>query len=316
MTFALAVIVPTLDEVEHLGRLLGQLDAQRDVDLEVVVADGGSTDSTVDVAREGGATIVSAARGRGAQMNAGRAAADSPWLLFLHADVRITDPDLLGRSLRELQRTIAERGDDRVAGHFCLGFYDTPAHHRIRYRFLETKTALNRPLTINGDQGLLIAARYFEELGGFDESMPFLEDQRIAREIRESGEWITLPGRIETSARRFESEGFARRYFVMATIMAAWMSGAEEFFELAPNLYVEQRQTRRLDLRPVFGAIIETNRRLGVRRSAAVWGRVFRALTANAWQLALAADVLLDSTAANEELLCLELYDRLVEACR
>ena len=58
----------------------------RERGVEVIVVDGGSRDDTVDYARPLADKVLSAPRGRAAQMNAGAAAASGDVLLFLHAD--------------------------------------------------------------------------------------------------------------------------------------------------------------------------------------------------------------------------------------
>ena len=53
------------------------------------MVDGGSDDGTADIAGALGARVMSAPRGRGAQLAAGVAAARGEWLLLLHADTRL-----------------------------------------------------------------------------------------------------------------------------------------------------------------------------------------------------------------------------------
>lgn len=288
----ISVIVPTLNERDALPALLDALRAQQGIDLECVVADGGSDDGTVELARTRGTTVIACSRGRGWQMNAGARTASGEWLLFLHADSGIEDPGLLGRALAALQNEVS--GETVVAGHFALRFARSDAGHDRFFRFLEAKSASNRPSTINGDQGLLIARRHFDRLGGFDESLPMFEDQRIAARIFACGRWVLLPGQLVTSARRFEAEGHAARHTLMAIMMGAHAAGLHEFFREVPQLYVAQRESRQLQLTPFRRALREilTRRRPGEMLDA-LWqcGRLVRE---NAWQLALLRDLARD----------------------
>ena len=79
----LSVIVPTLNEAENLSSLLNDLKKQRNISLEIIVGDGGSSDATKSVADACGVTVVSAERGRGTQMNAAAGQAAGDYLLFL-----------------------------------------------------------------------------------------------------------------------------------------------------------------------------------------------------------------------------------------
>lgn len=276
----LSVIIPALNEAEHLPGLLESLRAQSGVDLEIVVADGGSSDATVACARAAGATVVRSARGRGLQMNAGAAASRGERLLFLHADTRLDSPTLLRDAVGALTGT----DDDACAGHFPLRFLRTQPGHDLLYRYLEGKTRLNRPYTINGDQGLLISRRYFNRLGGYDTRLPFLEDQRLSARIFATGRWLVLPGALTTSARRFESEGHRERLAVMALMMGAHAVGLDDFFTRAPDVYRAQAETARLQIAAFAGLIRQLIREQGW----AGWRTLYRGgrfVRENAWQV-------------------------------
>ena len=306
----LSVIVPALDEAKVLPGLLADLRGQQGVRLEVLVADGGSSDATATLAVAAGARVVDAPRGRGAQMNAAARLARAPTLLFLHADSRLPDPHLLAGALRALDT--AGREGVPVAGHFPLCFDRRTDRNRLGYRYLEEKSGLNREQTINGDQGLLLCARFFARLGGFDERLPFLEDQRIAARIRGCGRWLTLPGRLHTSARRFEAEGFLRRYLLMGLIMAMHSLGREEFFAQAPQVYRVQRQTGRLLLTPYFRLLRSLARHhWGLRTTGTTLLRLGGYLRANLWQLFFFVDVLLRPLLGPGRSPLLGLHDRL-----
>ena len=92
----LSIVIPTLDAAGDLGRCLGAVTSaaasEKGVELEVIVADGGSRDGTVDAGQALGAKVISSPLGRSVQLAAGARAASGNWLLFLHADT-ILDPD-------------------------------------------------------------------------------------------------------------------------------------------------------------------------------------------------------------------------------
>ena len=284
----LSVVIPTLNEAQALPALLDDLRRQQDIALQIVVADGGSSDGTPELAGKAGATVIAAPRGRAAQMNAGARAATAGTVLFLHADSRLEHP----RQLREALDALTTAGP-RVAGHWPLRFARTQPGNELFYRYMEEKSALNRGGTINGDQGLLLSAAYFRELGRFDERLPFLEDQRIAANVFASGHWITLPGTLTTSARRFESEGPRRRYTLMALIMGLHAASADEYFARAHEVYATQDATGRLRLGPHLALVRRVLFDAGWRRAWDIVLRAGRYTRQNAWQLFFWCDVAL-----------------------
>lgn len=285
----LSVIIPTLNEADHLPVLLADLAKQQNVSLEIIIGDGGSTDATRSIADEYGADFVTARRGRGAQMNAAAARASGDFLLFLHADSSMDDPCLLGNAVRAV---MSEKTGDGVAGHFRLRFMRSTKRNEMAYRFAEEKTSFNRVNTTNGDQGLMLTKDFFRELGGFDETLPFLEDQRMAEKIRTAGKLITLPGCLKTSARRFEAEGFHRRYILMSMMMGLYSVGVDGFFVRAPEVYRVQQDTGRLLLSPFFSLVLRMIREewgwMGTIRTFYLLGRYARQ---NSWQIFFFLDV-------------------------
>jgi rSAM/selenodomain-associated transferase 2 len=306
----LSIIIPTLNEAAHLPALLADLRQQQGIISEIIVADGGSTDATRAVAVAGGVDFIAARRGRGAQMNAAAQAATGATLLFLHADSRIAAPDLLRHALAAL--TAAAPGEERIAGHFPLHFLRTTRHHALAYRYLEEKSACNRMNTTNGDQGFLLSREFFRQLGGFDETLPFLEDQDLAEKIRAQGRWITLPGRLQTSARRFESEGFHRRYILMSMMMGLYSIGEKDFFVRAPEVYRLQGESGVLCLSPFFHLIRTLMAEWGVNGSLRIFYRLGRYIRQHSWQIFFFIDVCLRPQLGAGRYPFLSLHDRII----
>ena len=291
----LSVVVPVLEDAEPLASLLAGLRAQEGLALEVLVADGGGGSGSEPARRAahgGGPPVraVQTAPGRGCQMNAAAREARAPDLLFLHADSVLEDPGMLARAWQRMDRERSCRGSFRVAGRFGLRFVRSRPGHEGAYYFYEAKTRLNRPEVVNGDQGLWLERAYFEELGGFDESLPYLEDARLARRIDETGAWITLPGTLGTSARRFEVEGLPVRQTLNALVRNFEAIGMNGFFARAADAYRLQGRAARLRLGPFLRAAERESRSHGAKAFARWWWGTAGYVASNAWQLAFALD--------------------------
>lgn len=285
----LSIVIPAINEAQSLPLLLTDLAAQKNLHLEIIVVDGGSTDDTLGVAASSGARVLSSQRGRGRQMNAGARCATAPLLLFLHADSRLCSVDTLSRALDSFKSEGGE--NESIAGHFPLHFERQIGDREPMFRFMEAKTRSGRRGTINGDQGLLISQKFFRQLGEFEQDFPFFEDQRIAARIFDLGRWLLLPDTLRTSARRFESEGPVRRYALMCLMMSMHEAGFEEYFQQLPGLYAQQDQTHELKLDPfIRKARSMTLQR--VRSDPRLVQHIGRFVRSNIWQLALAADLM------------------------
>jgi glycosyltransferase involved in cell wall biosynthesis len=80
-----AVVIPTFNEADSIAAVVAEL--PRDIVGRIIVADGGSTDRTPELARIAGAEIVSVGRGYGLACLAGaRAAADADIIVFMDGD--------------------------------------------------------------------------------------------------------------------------------------------------------------------------------------------------------------------------------------
>ncbi|MBF0444345.1 MAG: TIGR04283 family arsenosugar biosynthesis glycosyltransferase, partial [Magnetococcales bacterium] len=284
--------IPVLNEADNLPNLIQQLQQQLDCHVEIIVVDGGSIDQTQKIVKNLGVVFVTSKPGRGVQMNTGAKVAKAPILLFLHGDSTLTNSNLLSNAIASLYRTRQTLGHDRIGGHFKLKFVEQPANRQWVFKFYEAKTALNRPQCTNGDQGFLLSREFFFRLGGFSQELPFLEDQILASKIYETGVWITLPGSLTTSARRFKQEGLGRRMILNAIIMALHYTGFKEFFTRAPEVYRQQDSTEPLQISPFFKLIKTIHSEANWQGSFKHWLYIGAFVRGAAWQIFFLFDVI------------------------
>lgn len=292
----LSVIIPTLNEETSLPALLRNLFDQKSVRLEIIIADGGSTDNTLIIVESlkqevsNPIHVVNTHPGRALQMNEGVKLASARDLLFLHADSALYDQDLLRNALDTLYIERKKRHADSIAAHFALKFIRTQANNPFAYYFYGAKTHLNRMDCINGDQGFLLSKEFFITLGKFDESHSYMEDARLARRIFGMGCWITLNGTIWTSARRFETEGLKQRQILNSFLCNFDTIGVHEFFDVAENAYQNQDHTTTLKLKPFLFIINELMFKNGPLTAARHWYQTGAYISSNTWQLAFNLD--------------------------
>jgi rSAM/selenodomain-associated transferase 2 len=205
------VVIPTLDEEEHLARGLPAVLAAAD---QVVVSDGGSRDGTLATARSFGLEPVTGPAARGGQLNRGAAALDTEILLFLHADTTLPPG-----AVDAIRRAIA---DGHAGGGFLVRFDSRRPLLRLGGRLVNLRTRLTRsPL---GDQAQFVRRELFAVLGGFRD-WPILEDLDFITRLRRRGTLALLPGPVTTSARRFARHGVARTVATNWLIWALYLGG-------------------------------------------------------------------------------------------
>lgn len=196
----LSVIIPTLNAAAALPAALARLRDGGALLDEIVVADGGSSDGTSEVARAGGAVTLHTARGRGGQLAAGAAMARGEWLLFLHADTTLE-----AGWADEARLFMAAEPGSAAAFRFALD--DPGAEARRLERIVAWRC---RVLALPyGDQGLLISRRLYDEVGGF-RPLPLMEDVDLARRLGRRRLRL-LRSRAFTSAERYRRDGWLLR---------------------------------------------------------------------------------------------------------
>jgi rSAM/selenodomain-associated transferase 2 len=193
-------VIPTVNAAATLPATLAAL--RSTPAAEIVLADGGSTDGTVAVARSAGVRVVSALLGRGTQLAAGANAATGKWLLFLHADCL---PEV-GWSDAVAAFIVRPEAESR-AGYFDFALDDLhPAARRLEWIVAWRCRFLGLPY---GDQGLLLSRKLYDAVGGFA-PLPLMEDVDLVRRLGRH-RLARIGGRCVASASRYRRDGYWRR---------------------------------------------------------------------------------------------------------
>lgn len=200
----LSIIIPTLNEEELLAALFESIKKQNISGIEIIIADAGSRDRTLDIAKQYGAMVVSGglpARGR----NEGAKMAKGDLLFFVDADVEFEDAAFVGmlEEFRERQLGVASFFLVFPAKFQQLGlniFYNIPI--RIAERILP-----------HGAMGILVKREIFDKVGGFDETIKLAEDHHFVREAAKLTKFgLFRSSKLHVSPRRFQTDGWVMTY--------------------------------------------------------------------------------------------------------
>jgi len=212
----LSVVIPTYNESRLIGDLLSDLAPLRVQGHEVILADGGSDDGTLEIAAPRVDQILRSERGRAAQMNAGAQASGGDVLWFVHADTRIPQD--------ASDQVIQACSDGQLWGRFDIHLSGS---HRL-LRLIETMINLRSRFTgvATGDQGIFVDRNTFESVAGFPD-IPLMEDVALSNTLRRLGRpcCVRQP-RLQTSGRRWEKNGIVPTVVLMWRLRLAYALGA------------------------------------------------------------------------------------------
>ncbi|MFK7881683.1 TIGR04283 family arsenosugar biosynthesis glycosyltransferase [Roseobacter sp.] len=198
MRAPISVIIPTLNAETQLGACLAALMPGLEAGLirELIVADGGSQDATVAIAKAWGAEVVEGAPSRGRQLRQGCAQAKGDWLLVLHADTEL-QPDWVGPTILHLKTN--------KAGWFRLAFAKGGFAGRLVAGWANLRSLFGLPY---GDQGLLVPRGLYFDVGGYPDQ-PLMEDVALARALK--GRLTQIDAVAVTCPARYHRHGWVRR---------------------------------------------------------------------------------------------------------
>ena len=213
----MSIVIPTLRDSALLAAAIESIATGPDPSIEIIVANGGTHDGRLAELEAGArhVRVMSSLPGRGRQMNAGARAARGRWLLFLHADTRLT-PGWLA-DLRAI-----DPNPGVVAGSFRFALDSPTRWARLIERAVAARVrALNLPF---GDQALFVRRDVFAAIEGYRETA-VMEDVDFVCRVRRAGQLHHSRRPAVTSARRWETEGWLFRSVANVALLVLFFLG-------------------------------------------------------------------------------------------
>ncbi|HMQ68039.1 MAG TPA: glycosyltransferase [Ignavibacteria bacterium] len=212
----ISIIIPALNEEKLIERTLSQFtkEVRNRYDLEIIVSDGGSRDSTLSIAGKYADRIVdyrenfpqNISQGR----NAGAMDSQRDVLIFLNADTIIRDPELF---FNEIIKEISDDGISAVACKIEVFPEERKLSDTIFHGFYNNYTAMLNKFFMGMGRGEchIIPRKYFLMVNGYDENLAAGEDFDLYKRLRKFGKIkFRRDLVIYESPRRYRRFGYPR----------------------------------------------------------------------------------------------------------
>ena len=190
----ISIIIPTINEANNLPLLLSDLSSIQK-EGEIIIVDCGSEDKTIDIANIYGAKVFkSKERNRGLQLDIGAKNSKGEWLIFLHADTRLTHD-----WFKKINSFL--KGNKNIIYYFEFKIN----HKKIIYRVLEILVNIRSKFFKQpyGDQGLIIHRSIYFKNNGF-RNIPLMEDVDFLIRLNKKKDLKQLNFPIFISSRKWE----------------------------------------------------------------------------------------------------------------
>lgn len=234
----LSILVPSYQEeaniIPFLENILAMVEhTQPPMDVELILADGGSQDRTLALAETFAKDhpnpnlqiqILTTEPGRGKQLKAAGEEASGQIFWILHVDSQPREDSLT--VIRNVLSTPIPGNPTQTyqAGSFRMRFFDDRSW---QLRLVELGSHLRSLMKkeIYGDQGLFLLSDVYRELGGFA-PWPLMEDLEFSQRLRKA----KVPTRVVftplgTSARRFQEGGVWKTVALMQRLKRQYRAG-------------------------------------------------------------------------------------------
>jgi len=224
----ISIIIPTINEANNLPLLLSDLSSIQ-AEGEIIIVDCGSEDKTIDVSKIYGAKVYkSKEKNRGLQLNIGAKNSKGDWLIFLHADTRLTLD-----WFTKIKSVF--KGDKNYIYYFKFKIN----HKKIIYRVLEILVNIRSKFFKQpyGDQGLIIHKTSYFKNNGF-KKIPLMEDLDFLKRLNNKRALKQLNLPIFISSRKWERTNIFLQAIKNWNFRRRWLKG-----ESAKSIYSDYYKT-------------------------------------------------------------------------
>lgn len=223
----LSAIIVAYNEEMLIGEIINQLRKQIVVEqTEIILADGGSSDRTVELARRQGIKIASSKiKGKAHQMNEAASIARGQILFFVHADMELCK--------HTFSTIINKLKEGYSGGGFSNSFLSNnnkikSIGNLMNLRFIDKREQSDKGI-FYGDNGIFVLKRVFEELGGF-KTIPIMEDYDFSKRLSSAYRTIKIREiEIKVSARRHVKSGFIKTRLQWIVIRELYKIGVSPY---------------------------------------------------------------------------------------
>ena len=213
--YKISIIIPTINEANNLPLLLSDLSLINKED-EIIIVDCGSEDKTIDIANIYGAKVYkSQERNRGLQLDIGAKNSKGEWLIFLHADTRLTN-DWFTKIKSVL------KGHKIFIYYFKFKINDKKIIYRILEIFVNFRSKFYKQPY--GDQGLIIHKYIYLKNNGF-RKIPLMEDVDFLRRLKNEKDLKQLNIPIFVSSRKWERTNIFLQALKNWNLRRRWLKG-------------------------------------------------------------------------------------------
>ena len=190
-----SIVIRAYNEEKYIGRLLEGIRQQTVEDVEVILVDSGSTDSTVQIAEKYGAKIVhipSTEFTFGRSLNFGVQAATRDRIIIASAHVYPVYPDWIESLLRPFEDEMVALTYGKQRGYEGSKY----SEHQIFHQWYPDVSKSDQPTSFCNNANAAIRKSLWEQ-NSYDEALTGLEDLAWAKWVKEQGYKISYIAEAE-----------------------------------------------------------------------------------------------------------------------